>query len=451
MRNFKYLMLAIFLSLPVAVAYSEIEVNITNPPDGTVMSRDLEWKYRDANNRPHHTGEFIQVYGRINGIKGSRSKTDVVARFYNKNGLLISEKKVKLLKRDRIKVYEKLPIGFGAMTIWIGVDDPRGQHGENYITITEEGFTGRVIFPKEIKQSHGTMLPANMIETDFKGPKIRVAVLDFENKVPTGQADIGYGMSDMLITALNSTGRYTVLEREALADILGEQDFGRSSRAKRGTGPKLGKLLGAQLLIKGAVTEFSYNVDNSNIGIGYKGIGIGGSSSHARVACDIRIVDPTTGEILSSGHKERKVSASGFSISGSKNGISFALGANKNSPLGKAVRQIIQDLVVFVDDAVYQLNIKGVEVDKWEGRVIKVNGPEEIYITGGLEANHRPGQKLTVYRISETLTDPETGESLGGIKEEIGKLEIIKPSQKFSKCRALEGESFIRGDIVILH
>ena len=56
--------------------------------------------------------------------------------------------------------------------------------------------------------------------------KKRIAVAGFENKVRpwwSGHWEIGEGMSEMLVTALVNTGKFIVLERQALEDILKEQ------------------------------------------------------------------------------------------------------------------------------------------------------------------------------------------------------------------------------------
>jgi len=51
----------------------------------------------------------------------------------------------------------------------------------------------------------------------YNGPKARVAVADFEDKMSSSgqyKGEYGRGMSDMLTTALFQSNRYIVLERE---------------------------------------------------------------------------------------------------------------------------------------------------------------------------------------------------------------------------------------------
>src|SRR5699024_8721287 len=98
---------------------------------------------------------------------------------------------------------------------------------------------------------------------DYNGPQARIAVARFENKASNSgrwwNQSIGDGMADMLTTALFNSGRFIVLERQAVDDILAEQDFGASGRVRQDTAAAIGEVEGAELLVVAAVTEFSEN------------------------------------------------------------------------------------------------------------------------------------------------------------------------------------------------
>src|SRR5512138_2753731 len=95
----------------------------------------------------------------------------------------------------------------------------------------------------------------------YAGVKKRIAVLAFENKVAerwyNESWNIESSITEMLVTELMKTGRFVVLERGSLAEVVGEQDLGAGGRVRAETAARVGELLGAQLLVKGAVTEFS--------------------------------------------------------------------------------------------------------------------------------------------------------------------------------------------------
>src|SRR5438876_5290753 len=141
--------------------------------------------------------------------------------------------------------------------------------------------------------------------------KKRVAVLDFEYQtvhsyvyeVFGSDVDIGKGIANMLVTDLVRNGTYSVIERQALDKILGEQNFQTSGRADPSTAAQLGKMLGVDAVIIGAVTQFGR--DDKKLGVaGAPSVGpikIGGfgkKTSKATVVLDARIIDVQSGEIV---------------------------------------------------------------------------------------------------------------------------------------------------------
>jgi len=91
-----------------------------------------------------------------------------------------------------------------------------------------------------------------------------VAVSSFENKTTwRGQVDLGDGMADQLTDALMQSGQFTVMERQQLGAVVAEQDLANSGRAQKSQSAQTGKLVNAQILIKGTVTEFQENSSGS--------------------------------------------------------------------------------------------------------------------------------------------------------------------------------------------
>jgi curli biogenesis system outer membrane secretion channel CsgG len=71
--------------------------------------------------------------------------------------------------------------------------------------------------------------------------KLRLAVMAFENKVrmPWWDASwrIGEGLAEMLTTELMRIGRFIVVERQGLGDVVREQELGQSGLMRRETAP----------------------------------------------------------------------------------------------------------------------------------------------------------------------------------------------------------------------
>ncbi len=121
--------------------------------------------------------------------------------------------------------------------------------GKELISIIEE---------KEKKEVRAVVASENQILTSPK----RVAIVNFDNS--TGKisefGDIGGPLRDMLISDLTEVKNLSMVDRESLSKILDEQNLNNSSRFDQTTATKLGKLLGAEVIITGTYFEFMNNL-----------------------------------------------------------------------------------------------------------------------------------------------------------------------------------------------
>src|SRR5687767_3035976 len=82
---------------------------------------------------------------------------------------------------------------------------------------------------------------------DLQGPKKRIAVSAFKDKSGHHYRHwntVGEGMADMLTTELHKTGKFIVVERNALPTALEEQMLASEGRVQAATGAKKGELIG---------------------------------------------------------------------------------------------------------------------------------------------------------------------------------------------------------------
>src|SRR6056297_688921 len=214
-----------------------------------------------------------------------------------------------------------------------------------------------------VRESSGRSMADAQAE-NYNGPKARIAVARFDNKTAdsAGYAgwyspSIGDGMADMLTTALVNSGRYIVLERQALDDVLGEQDLGASGRVREETAAAIGEIEGAELLVVAAVTEFDGNSGGTSGSLGGGDLGrvvgaIAGGTRSAHMAIDLRVVDARTSRILAATSVEGE--AQDFDIGGALSGYTGSVGLGgslsswKNTPREKALRQVIGAAVDYV-------------------------------------------------------------------------------------------------------
>lgn len=186
----------------------------------------------------------------------------------------------------------------------------------------------------------------------------RIAVARFENK--TGQnwwtGPIGDGMADQLATALVNTNRFIVLERQALQEVLKEQDLGATGRIRSDTAAAIGQIEGASLLVLGAVTEFEGGASGGGGGASKSGGSIIGSIlggfEKAHMAIDLRIIDTKTSRILAAKSVEgnaTNVNLKGLLGAYDNDILNSNLSAWQNTPTEKALRICIQEAVKLIE------------------------------------------------------------------------------------------------------
>lgn len=269
-----------------------------------------------------------------------------------------------------------------------------------------------------------------------------VAVSRFENKTSwKGQVSLDDGMADQLTDALMQSGQFVVMERQTLGDVMAEQDLANSGRAQKSQSAQTGKLVNAQILVKGTVTEFEDKSMGSDSGIGFGGFKIGSKRQEAHVGLIIRLIDTTTGEVLASERCEGKATAGGTSFGMNVGGVGFGTSGFAKTPLGKAMQMTIDNAVAIIAD-----KLKGIP---FQARVVKVVNDNEMLISGGEKTGIANGDVFVIYSVGESLVDPVTGEQLGTELEKKGTVKVTKVEEKYAKARADGSLKDIKaGDIV---
>jgi curli biogenesis system outer membrane secretion channel CsgG len=281
-----------------------------------------------------------------------------------------------------------------------------------------------------------------------KTAKLRVAVLNFEDKTEhawhwwNGQP-VGNGMADMLATALVKSGQYRVFERQEIEKIMQEQALGMSGAVTPESAAKVGKMLGAEIAIIGAVTEFGYKKQSTGGALKKIGIGASLSKQSATVGIDVRFVNTTSGEILKAENIRKEKKNLGGSLD--TEDISFDNQDKFDESLvGKATREAIEDIVKLLGE-------QGGGSGVWEAKVVMMKDGQVI-INGGSETGVKTGERFVVYRVGEEMTDPDTGESLGAEETKVGEIEVVNNNfggkGKASACKIISGSDFQKNDVV---
>lgn len=260
----------------------------------------------------------------------------------------------------------------------------------------------------------------------FSGPKKVVAVSRFENLASFASLEpvsMASGLTDQLTDALMQSGGFVVLERDIISDIMGEQNLVTGGRARQSQSARTGKMIAAQVLIKGAVTEFDPYKSSGGKGLSFGGINLSNSKSSAHIALIIRLIDTTTSEVIASVRSEGTADAKSSGLSF----VSGALEANANksvrTPVDKAIQIAIDRAVILIAHQLKDM--------PYQGRIVKVT-PVSLYISASKRDGTMVGDEFTILSVGEEIIDPFTGEFLGRDTVEIGTVVVTTVKDRYA-------------------
>ena len=122
----------------------------------------------------------------------------------------------------------------------------------------------------------------------YTGPKARTAIVGFNVYARTyGVGDLDKRLVEMLSGALFRTGRYDLVERKEIERVLREQRFQLSDVVDPATAVRIGKILGAQTIVTGAITEIGFSAASFII-----------NATICTVGIDVRVIDVETARIV---------------------------------------------------------------------------------------------------------------------------------------------------------
>ena len=279
--------------------------------------------------------------------------------------------------------------------------------------------------------------------------RMRVAVLDFEY-ASTGadswwyaNPDAAQGVSDLLTNKLVNSGRYTMIERSRIADILAEQNFAAAGRIDASTAAQVGRLLGADAVIIGSVTRF--NLDEKGGGGSILGFGGNRTVRTAEVGLTARIVNTTTAEIIAvadgSGTKEQGSGGVSISIFGSIGNSAN----NDDELLSGAADAAVSQLAGKLVDSSSKLAAQPQTLPAVDAVVADVSG-NTVIINKGAQDGFRTGMTLSIERVEREVLDPQTGAVLRSITSPIGQIELTEVDAGSAVGRIVSGAGARVGD-----
>ena len=274
------------------------------------------------------------------------------------------------------------------------------------------------------------------------------------------QVNIGQGIQAMLTQRVTQDGKFTVVERRKVNEVIHEQDFDASNRVKRGTGARIGQIKGADLTLMGVIVVFGR--DDRRVGGGAgggtfgAGAVVGGykATGKAVVVLDYRIVDVETSEVVASGEArgESKRTSAGGGAGFWGGGVIGGAGINMTSSnfgetiIGEATMDAVNKLAADISGKTLQGGAES-RANDLDALVADVRG-DLLTINAGSAAGLAAGQTFTVYHKGKVIKDPSTGEVLDVQTTPIGQLTITMVRDKISTGTYSGGVKPVVGDVV---
>ena len=283
----------------------------------------------------------------------------------------------------------------------------------------------------------------------YGGLKKTVAVDTFQAAEAVGGSVTADGMTAMLTEALVKDGRFLLVERPGLSSIQTEQALAKSG-ASTGTAAGGGQLIGASAIVRAAVTKYEAAAGGQSLQVGGLPFGsmlgsqLGLKNQKAVMEISLRLIDTTTGQIISIAKAEGSASSTNVdaSLVNNRSGANVGLGGFHATPIGQAGEDAIRKAVFLINE--------GMRNVPWTATVVQAE-QGTVFVNAGLDRNVEPGLKLAVFRKGKVLTDPATGEVLDVQMDRVGLIQVNTVRDKVSVASVVEGDSPQRGDILKLN
>jgi curli biogenesis system outer membrane secretion channel CsgG len=181
-------------------------------------------------------------------------------------------------------------------------------------------------------------LPA--ITSAAASDKPRIAVIEFKNKADnqwwySGGAEAA---QDVFVTELVKSGKFRVVEREQLQALMQEKNLTLSGDVDPSSAVRIGKLLGVNYLLTGAVTEYGVTEKGGHAPGIRRLPGVSAGKKTFVAAMNARLIDTSTGEIVWADEARGEEASVKVFVGG------FGGGVDDDRMFDKVLKPVIQQL-----------------------------------------------------------------------------------------------------------
>ena len=228
---------------------------------------------------------------------------------------------------------------------------------------------------------------------------------------------------NMLETQLVKVGRFKIIERERIGDILSEQLL-QGEFSGVGTSLAVGAV---DYVVFGSVTRFGSKervISTERFA---------SSRLVTEFGLDLKVVSARDGEI-------RRAESVDVSIeSGSAtNTRGFSTSEGTADPLADVQRRAAKKVAAAIAESIFPIEIVAFREDAEPGCCAYVNYGEAVLSVG---------DRLKIVQLGEALIDETTGLNLGAVEQTVGVVEVVEVLDRFSKARVISGAMPQKGQI----
>ena len=267
-----------------------------------------------------------------------------------------------------------------------------------------------------------------------------IAVVRVNNETSTWHTELGPALENYLAEEFLATGKFRVVERQALEAVLREQALGMSGAIDDKTAAKVGKILGVQMLVIGNVSQLDVKSSSAS---GAFGVAFSGKSTTIEGTLSVRMVSTTTAELVFAKSYSASEKFGSASVAGFGGGTDFDETKVKKI-FTKAVKAAVGDVALKYEEIKGAIGANG----PIEGKIASAKA-DVIMINIGTNSGVKAGDEFDVMRVKDEIIDPDTGKVIGRDEAKVGVITVTSVvNDTLSKAIVTSGKGFVNGDIV---
>lgn len=288
----------------------------------------------------------------------------------------------------------------------------------------------------------GSLLSCAAIDAQDPLPQKRIAVLNFDNPnvgsdAPSGlfgadAGDVGSGVSAQLIQNLLHGGKYTIVDRSALADLLAEQSKAdREALDAYAMAARVGRLLGLDAMVVGAVTR--YGVEGSSKSGGVSLTGIRSRKSKAFVELSANVFNISSAEVMAAFTAKGESAGLGEITTigargSSNNSVQMLSGDFVHALFPEATANAVDQLASQLDQFADKIPVLHVAID---GLVAEVTG-NTLTLNLGKRSGLKIGDRIEILRAPPANVPPPNSEALLPVPQHLGSATVTEVADDYA-------------------